>query len=136
MEHLEFIDKLNEFGIQIRSTKIENKIQTIEIPHSFGIESDFVDITNFECKYKKESPFSRPTALQAVLSMAIDIDSWKHSSHNEISPENYEKFREIIQNKIIKRASEIEMLVTVYFQLNHEISSNHETNNLQTMQPE
>lgn len=125
MEHLEFIDKLNEFGIQIRSTKIENKIQTIEIPYSFGIESDFVNIKNFECKYKKEPLFSRPTALQAVLSTAIDIDSWKHSFHNEISPENYEKFREIIQDKIIKRASEIEMLVTVYFQLNHEISNNH-----------
>ena len=126
MGHLEFIDKLNEFGIQIRSTKIENKIQTIEIPHSFGIESDFVDIKNFECKYKKEPSFSRPTALQAVISEAIDIDSWKHSVHNKISPENYEKFREIIQDKIIKRASEIEMLVTVYFQLNHEISNNHE----------
>ena len=124
MEHLEFIDRLNEFGIQIRSTKIEDKIQTIEIPHLLGIESDFVDIKNFECKYKKESLFSRPTALQAVISEAIDIDSWKHSFHNEISPENYEKFREIIQDKIIKRASEIEMLVTVYFQLNHEISNN------------
>lgn len=126
MEHLEFTDKLNEFGIQIRGTKIENKIQTIEIPHSFGIESDFVDIKNFECKYKKESLFSRPTALQAIISEAIDIDSWKHSIHNEISPENYEKFREIIQDKIIKRASEIEMLLTVYFQLNHEISNNAE----------
>ena len=126
MEHLEFINRLNEFGIQIRSTKIENKIQTIEIPHSFGIESDFVDIKNFECKYKKESLFSKPTALQAIISEAIDIDSWKHSIHNEISPENYEKFREIIQDKIIKRASEIEMLVTVYFQLNHEISNNAE----------
>ena len=126
MEHLEFSDKLNELGIQIRSTKIENKIQTIEIPHSFGIESDFVEIKNFECKYKKESLFSRPTALQAIISEAIDIDSWKHSFHNEISPENYEKFREIIQDKILKRASEIEMLVTVYFQLNHEISNNAE----------
>ena len=126
MNHLEFSDKLNEFGIQIRGTKIENKIQTIEIPHSFGIESDFVDIKNFECKYKKESLFSRPTALQAIISEAIDIDSWKHSIHNEISPENYEKFREIIQDKIIKRASEIEMLLTVYFQLNHEISNNAE----------
>ena len=126
MEHLEFINRLNEFGIQIRSTKIENKIQTIEIPHSFGIESDFVDIKNFECKYKKESLFSKPTALQAIISEAIDIDSWKHSIHNEISPENYEKFREIIQDKILKRASEIEMLVTVYFQLNHEISNNAE----------
>lgn len=124
MTHLEFTDKLNEFGIQIRSTKIENNTQTIEIAHPFGIESDFVYIKNFECKYKKESLFSRLTALQAIISEAIDIDSWKHSIHNEISPENYDKFREIIQNKIIKRASEIEMLLTVYFQLNHEISNN------------
>ena len=123
MKHLEFTDKLNEFGIQIRSTKIENKTQTIEITHQFGIESDFVDIKNFECKYRKESLFSRRTALQAIILEAIDIDSWKHSIHNEISPENYDKFREIIQNKIIKRASEIEMLLTVYFQLNHEISN-------------
>ena len=126
MKHLEFSDKLNELGIQIRSTKIENKIQTIEIPHFFGIESDFVEIKNFECKYKKESLFSRPTALDAVILKAIDIDFWKHSFHNKISPENYEKFREIIQDKIIKRASEIEMLLTVYFQLNHEISNNAE----------
>jgi len=126
MNHLEFSDKLNELGIQIRSTKIENKIQTIEIPHSFGIESEFVEIKNFECKYKKEYLFSRPTALQAIISEAIDIDSWKHSIHHEISSENYEKFREIIQDKILKRASEIEMLITVYFQLNHEISNNAE----------
>ena len=126
MEHLNFTDKLKDFGIQIRINKTENKIQTIEIPHSFGIESDFVDIKNFECKYRKESLFSRPTALQAVISEAIDIDSWKHSCHNEIIPENYDKFREIIQDKIIKRASEIEMLLTVYFQLNHEISNNSE----------
>ena len=123
MEHLEFSDKLNELGIQIRSTKIENKIQTIEIPHSFGIESDFVEIKNFECKYKKESLFSRPTALQAVISEAIDIDSWKHSWHNEIKPENYEKFREIIQDKMIKRAEEMDFLTTVYFQLQHEMSN-------------
>lgn len=123
MKHLEFIDKLNEFSIQIRSTKIENNTKTIEIPHPFGIESDFVDIKNFECKYRKDSSFSRPTALQAIILEAIDIDSWNHSIHNEISPENYDKFREIIQDKIIKRASEIEMLLTVYFQLNHEISN-------------
>jgi hypothetical protein len=31
MEHLEFVDKLNEFGIQIRSNKRENNVQKIEI---------------------------------------------------------------------------------------------------------
>ena len=125
MEHLEFVNKLNEFGIQIRSTKRENIVQEIEIPNLFG-ESNVVEIKNFQLNYSKQDCFSRPTPLQAVIKEAIDLDNWKHSFHNNISPENYEKFREIIQDKIIKRASEIEMLVTVYFQLNHEISNNAE----------
>lgn len=125
MDHLEFSDKLNEFGIQIRSTKIENKVQKIEIPNLFG-EPNFVEIKNFQLKYSKQDYFSRPTPLQAIIKEAIDLDNWKHSWHNEIEPDNYEKFREIIQDKILKRASEIEMLVTVYFQLNHEISNNAE----------
>ena len=124
MEHLEFSDKLNEFGIQIRSTKIENKSQIIEV-HNMFCPSDFVEIKNFQCKYLNETSNHYPP-LKAVIKTAIDIDSWKHSIHNKISPENYEKFREIIQDKILKRASEIEMLVTVYFQLNHEISNNTE----------
>lgn len=124
MDHLEFSDKLNEFGIQIRSTKIENKSQIIEV-HNMFCPSDFVEIKNFQCKYLSETSNHYPP-LKAVIKTAIDIDSWKHSIHNEISPENYEKFREIIQDKILKRASEIEMLVTVYFQLNHEISNNTE----------
>ena len=121
MKHLEFSDKLNEFGIQIRSTKIENKPQIIEVYNMFA-PSDFVEIKNFQCEYINETP-NNYTPLQAAIKTAIDIDSWKHSRHNEISPENYEKFREIIQDKIIKRASEIEMLLTIYFQLNHELSA-------------
>ena len=122
MDHLDFLDKLNELGIQISSTKRENIVQKIEIPNLFG-ESDFVEIKNFQLNYSKQDCFSRPTPLQAIIKEAIDLDNWKHSWHNEIDPDNYKKFREIIQHKILKRASEIEMLVTVYFQLNHEISN-------------
>ena len=122
MNHLEFSDKLNEFGIQIRSNKRENIVQKIEIPNLFG-ESNFVEIKNFQLNYSKQDCFSNPTPLQLIIKEAIDLDNWKHSWHNEIEPENYEKFREIIQDKILKRASEIEMLITVYFQLNHEISN-------------
>lgn len=122
MDHLDFSDKLNEFGIQIRSTKRENIVQKIEIPNLFG-ESNFVEIKNFQLNYSKQDYFSKPTPLQAIIKEAIDLDNWKHSWHNEIDPDNYEKFREIIQDKILKRAHEIEMLVTVYFQLNHEITN-------------
>ena len=122
MEHLEFVDKLNQLGCSFRSTNTENKIKTIEIPNTFG-KSEFVEIQNFQCKYVGYNAFSRPTPLQAVISKAIDIDSWKHSWHYEIKPENYEQFREIIQEKIIKRAEEMDFLITVYFQLQHEISN-------------
>ena len=123
MNHLEFCDKLNEFGIQIRSNKTENKSKFIEINSLFS-EPDLVEIRNFKCEYVSNAAYRSKNALQAIISEAIDIDSWKHSIHNEISVENYENFREIIQDKIIKRASEIEMLLAVYFQLNHEISNN------------
>jgi len=122
MEHLEFVDKLNQLGCSFKSTNVENKVKTIEIPNVFG-ESEFVEIKNFQCKYVGYNAFSRPTPLQAVIREAIDIDSWKHSLHNEIKPENYEKFREIIQEKMIKRAEEMDFLTTVYFQLQYEISN-------------
>ena len=122
MEHLKFVDKLNQLGCLFRSTNMENKVKTVEIPNTFG-KSEFVEIQNFQCKHVGYSAFSRPTPLQAVISEAIDIDSWKHSWHNEIKPENYEKFMEIIQEKMIKRAEEMDFLTTVYFQLQHEISN-------------
>ena len=122
MEHLEFIDRLNKFGCSFRSTNVENGVKTIEIPNIFG-KSEFVEIQNFQCRYVENNVFSRLTPLHAVISKAIDIDSWKHSWHNEIKPENYDKFREIIQEKMIKRAEEMDFLTTVYFQLQYEISN-------------
>lgn len=122
MEHLEFVDKLNQLGCSFRGTDVENKVKTIELSNPFG-KSEFVEIRNFQCKYVDYNAFSRPTPLQAVIRKAIDIDSWKHSWHNEIKPENYEKFRDIIQEKMIKRAEEMDLLTTVYFQLLYEISN-------------
>ena len=125
MKHLEFADKLNQLGCSFRSTNAENKVKIIEITNTFG-KSEFVEIQNFQCKYVDYSVFSRPTPLRAIIKEVIDLDNWKHSWHNKIEPDNYEYFREIIQDKILKRASEIEMLITVYFQLNHEISNRDE----------
>lgn len=121
MEHLEFVEKLNQLGCTFRSTNIENIIKTIEISNSFG-ESDYIEIKNFQCKYKKSNIMFGLNPLQEVIRKAIDIDSWKHSWHNEIEPENYEKFRKIIQEKMIKRAEEMDFLTTIYFQLQYELS--------------
>ena len=122
MEHLEFVDKLNQLGCSFRSTNVENKVKVIEIPNTFG-KSEFIEIKNFQCKYVGYNVFSRPSPLDAVIIKAIDLDSWKHSWYNEVIPENYEKFREIIQEKMIKRAEEMDFLTTVYFQLQYEISN-------------
>ena len=122
MEHLEFTEKLNQLGFSFRNINIENQVRTIEIPNTFG-KSEFVEMQNFQCKYVDYSIFSRLTPLQAVIRKAIDLDSWKHSWHNEITPENYERFREVIQEKMIKRAEEMDFLTAVYFQLQYEISN-------------
>lgn len=126
MEHLEFTEKLNELGIKIQSTNKADKEKTIEIKNPFGIESDNIEIKNFKVTYKKDSFFQKYSALDNLIIEAIDIDEWKHSFHNEIIPENYDRFRGIIQRKILKRASEIDFLITVYFLLNHEIANNND----------
>jgi hypothetical protein len=125
MEHLDFVKKLDNYGISFRNTNVENKIKEVEIPKYFG-GSNVIEIKNLKCSYRESEVFSRPTALQAIISQAIDIDSWKHSWHNEIKPENYEKFLEIIQEKIIDRAKEVDFLITVMFILRKEISSGEE----------
>ena len=125
MEHLDFVKELDNYGISFRSTNVENKTKEVEIPKYFG-DSNVIEIKNLKCSYRESEVFSRPTALQSIISQAIDIDSWKHSWHNEIKPENYEKFLEIIQEKIIDRAKEVDFLITVMFILRKEISSGEE----------
>ena len=120
MEHLNFIAELDKYGISIRTTNVENRIKEVEIPNLFGAPS-VVEIKNFQCKYQK-GHYSGNTALQDVISEAIDMGPWKHSWHSEIKPENYEKFLEIIQEKIINRVKEIDFLATAMFLLRKEIS--------------
>lgn len=124
MNHLDFVNKLSTTGVSIRSTTIENKERRIPIPSGFG-KDEVVILKNNSANYEgvDYSIFARKSASQAIISKAIDFDTWKHSWHNEITPENYEKFQEIIQKKIIDRAKEIEELAAIYFHLNSELSN-------------
>lgn len=124
MNHLDFVNELSTTGVSIRSTTIENRERRIPIPSGFG-KDEVVILKNNSANYEggNHSVFARKTASQAIISKAIDFDTWKHSWHNEITPENYEKFQEIIQKKIIDRAKEIEELVAIYFHLNSELST-------------
>lgn len=124
MTHLDFVNELSTTGVSIRSTTIENRERRIPIPSGFG-KDEVVILKNNSANYEggDHSVFARKSASQAIISKAIDFDTWKHSWHNEITPENYEKFQEIIQKKIIDRAKEIEELVAIYFHLNSELSN-------------
>lgn len=124
MNHLEFVDKLSEIGISIRSTNTEGVGRKILVPSGFN-EEETVILLNNEADYEEgnHTSFAKKTASQAIISKAIDFDAWKHSWHNDITPDNYEKFKGIIQEKIIDRAKEIEELLAIYFHLNSEISN-------------
>ena len=117
MDHLEFINKLNELGLAVRSTNYENEGKIVQTD---SIDTDLC-IKGFEVKYVMNSAFPRSTPLQTLIKEGIDIDTYKHSSDYGIIPKNYELFRDIIQNKILRRAVDIDKLLTVYLQLNHEI---------------
>ena len=120
MEHLEFVDKLNETGVSIRSTNIENKEKRYEINGIFGHQNTIVNdnLKLYWLNRDDRNPFAE------LVKTAIDMDSWKHSWHNEIKPENYDKFRTLIQEKILDRASQIEFLLDVYFLIGSEIVEN------------
>lgn len=120
MEHLEFIQELEKLGISIRSTNIENKEKIVK---SFNKRND-LSIKNFEVKYVNNDTLSRRPPLQQLIINGIDMGEWAYSRNYNITPENYDRFIEIIQNKIRRNANDLDILMTVYFQLRHEISQN------------
>lgn len=116
MEHLEFVKKINELGIGLASTNIIDKEKVYAVP--YGLHGAHVSVKNFEVNYIDKRDHD---AFESLVKKCIDLDTWKHSWHKEITPENYESLREIIQTKIIDRAEEIEMLLTTYFVLGKKI---------------
>jgi len=116
MEHLEFVNALDKTGVSIRGTDVEGREKKFVINKLFN-DTNVIIHKNHQLRWEKPE---QDDPLRALIKMAIDMDSWKHSWHNEITPENYDKFREIIQGKILERAKEIETLLTVYFQINYE----------------
>jgi hypothetical protein len=120
MEHLEFVEKLDKLGISIRSTNAENKVKEIDIPRLFTTKK--IVMRDFKLTWK-EKEYGETEPIKAILAKAVDMDSWKHSWHTEMIPENYEKIEHIIQEKIINRAEEIDELMSIYFQLHYEMSN-------------
>jgi len=107
MEHIKFADKLSELGLSFRN--------------SGDIELEDIVISESDCKYTQEAGYRSRDAFETSMVRAIDMDKWKHSSHFEISPENYEKFQDIIQKKILKRAEDTRFLLRMYFLIQKEL---------------
>lgn len=120
MEHSDFINELKRFGYSFKTLKPDDKAY-VKIFGAFD-KHYYIEISNFKCEYVNHNTYNVIPALHLMIREAIDMDFWKHSLHNKIAPENYEKFMELIQEKMIARAEEIDFLNTVYSQLQHEIS--------------
>lgn len=120
MEHLEFINQLSKIGVSLRGTTIGGS-KRVEIVRPFLGEKEAIIKDGFELRWEKSNCFGDP--LKELIKIVIDMGTWKHSWHDKIEPENYDKFSEIIQEKIVERAKEIELLFDVYFQLKHELST-------------
>ncbi len=116
MKHLEFVNKINNLGLSIKSTNTVDKEKVYAVP--YGLHGAKVSVKNFEVNYIDKRDYD---AFERLVKKCIDLDSWKHSWHKEITPENYEYFSGIIQEKIIDRAEEIEMLLTTYFVISKRI---------------
>ena len=122
MKHLEFVDELNKLGISIRHTDIENHIRRYEI-YGFLNESTYILAKNFKLKWEHEHYDNHMDCLKSLLGKAIDFDSWKHSWHLDIKPDNYPVIEDIIQKEILNRANQVDELMSVLNQLRHEMSS-------------
>ena len=114
MEHLEFINQLSKIGVGLRGTTIGGE-KLYEIVRPFSGEKEYIIKDGFELRLEKSNCFDDP--LKELIKIVIDMGAWKHSWHDKIEPENYDKFLEIIQEKIVDRAKEIELLFDVYFLL-------------------
>ena len=115
MEHLDFVDELDKLGIAIRYNAVENK----EIKFIVSDDNAILRVNN---TLTWEHPETRDP-LKVLIQRAVDIDEWNHSWHTEVTPYNYRELQRIIKNKIVLRAKDIEFLLAVYFQINHELSS-------------
>jgi DNA-binding transcriptional MerR regulator len=117
MDPLDFVNKLSDTGIRLKPINAD-KEKEFEIGGFF--DSKHIIAKDFQLRWKETGFYEEP--IKALLSKAVDMDSWKHSWHIKITPENYKEIEEIIQGKILARAKETEELLSIYFQLHHEIS--------------
>ena len=117
MDHLKFVDELQKLGVRVTSTRSEGR--TKEYPIYGLFKTNTIVENNFKLKWKE---YDSELPINALLKKAVDMGEYKHSWHIEMRPDNYERIEEIIQKRIFERASEIDELINIYFQLHYEMT--------------
>ena len=120
MEHLEFVNKLNDFGISVRSTNRENHAKEYNVPGVNG--SIKISVKGNKCDFVDYVTFTGSEPLPMLIAKQIDRGSWKHSWHNNVyDSSKYPAYLNIIQEKMIEHATAMDEMLTVYFLLKSEI---------------
>jgi hypothetical protein len=99
MEHLEFDKALLKHGLKISAALLAGSIAEYINPNLF--KNSAITKTDFKLNVNKE----------------------KYSLNIDVTPENYENFINSIQTLVMAKASEIEELVDIYFQIHFDILS-------------
>ena len=106
MKYLEYIDTIQKAGVHIMKNTCDLKIHS-----PFASKTDIVNITPL--KATCDTMRWDDDAEKEVIKWAIDFDKWQYSWHNEIKPENYNHFLEIIQGKVIEKSEQLIQLNAV-----------------------
>ena len=112
MEHLDFTDKLSDLGISCRGN-IENKEHIIHINTLFG-RTHTIKIKDMKCEYVgDDKPVYELSAFDAIIKRAVNMGEWTFVEDWS----NKQELIDILQEKILNRAKDIELMLMAYFLL-------------------
>lgn len=113
MEHLDFTDKLSDLGISCRGN-IENKEHIIHINTLFG-RTHTIKIKDMKCEYVgDDKTVYELSAFDAIIKRAVNMGSEWTYVQNWDDPK---ELIDILQEKILNSAKDIELMLMAYFLL-------------------
>lgn len=115
MKHFELIDQISQKGVSINTQKSDIKIHSPMAVNYHVLEVSPLSIKCPSLRWDTDAEYE-------AIKWAIDFDKWQHSWHNEIKPENYIHFLEIIQGKVIEKAEQLTKLNSVAIFLANKIA--------------
>lgn len=114
MTFMDYIDAIIEKGIIINKNTAEIVVHSPMAVNSHTLSVSPMSITCATYRHDDEAEYE-------AIKWAIDFDKWQHSWHNEVKPENYAHFLEIIQGKVIEKSEALIKLNAVAIFLENSI---------------